>query len=245
MRARTALGVIALAAFLTACGGGGGSSNNSSTPAVQNQDPQGFWQGTTTNGSTVAALVLETGQYYALYSTNNAAYGMVEGTFSTSGNTITDKSSVDFLIGVGAIPASITGSANTKQSISGNISESNTSITFSGNYNTAYDTPATLSEAVGTWTGQATGGNVTTTLTVTSTGAFTGSSGTCAFTGTVAPRASGKNVFNGNITFNTATCQLGAGVTVPFNAVTTGNQMVAAGVNSSRSNGFIFIGAKS
>ncbi|WP_321924524.1 hypothetical protein [Burkholderia sp. BCC1998] len=244
MKIRTAIGV-AVTTFLAACGGGDGGGSGSTSAPVQNQDSQGFWQGTTSNGRNVSALVLETGQYFAVYSTNDVVDGMFEGTFSTSGNTITDKSSLDFAIGVGVIPASITGSVTTKQSINGTVSESNNSVTFSGNYNAAYDTPATLSQAVGTWSGHSSGTTVATSLTVTSTGSFTGTSGTCTFSGSVAPRATGKAVFDGTVTFNDASCQLGAGASLGFEAVVSGTQLIAAGINSSRTNGFIFIGAKS
>ena len=86
MRGRIALGT-ALLTLLTACGGGGSVTTSNPPPDA---DPQGFWQGNTSNGRAVNALVLPTGQYYAIYSTSGVVNGMLEGTFLTSGNTITD-----------------------------------------------------------------------------------------------------------------------------------------------------------
>ncbi|WP_233863212.1 hypothetical protein [Paraburkholderia adhaesiva] len=209
-----------------------------------NADPQGFWQGTDTNGRAVAALVLETGQYFSVYSTNGSVGGMVEGTLTVSGNTITDNSAIDFVVGSSAVSATVAGTATTKQLIAVKVSEPSQSVSFTGTYNASYDSSPSPSAGVGTWTGSAAGGAAVTTITVAADNSFTGSSGTCTFNGSVAPRASGKNVFDGNVTFNDASCQLGAGTKIGFEAVIANNQMVAAGVNPSRTAGFVFLGTK-
>jgi len=241
MNAKTAICIVA-ASFLTACGGGGGSSDV--TP-VANADPQGFWQGTSSNGHAVATLVLETGQYFAVYSTNNAVDGMIEGTLAVNGNSISDSSAIDFVVGASAVPATITGTVTTKQMLSATAKEASQTVTFNGTYNSAYDTSPTVSEGVGTWTGTAAGGGATTTMTVAADSSFTGASGSCTFSGSVKPRASGKNVFDGTVTFKDASCALGAGTSIDFEAVIANNQMIAAGVNSARSAGFVFLGTKS
>jgi hypothetical protein len=232
---------IAAASLLTACGGGGGGSN--ATPVV-NADPQGFWQGTESNGRAVAALVLETGQYFAVYSTNGSVDGMVEGTLTVSGNSISDNSAIDFVVGAPAVSATVAGTVMTKQLISAKVSEPNQSVSFNGTYNSAYDSPPSSTAGVGTWTGSAAGGSAATTITVAADNSFTGTTGLCTFSGSVTPRATGKNVFDGNVTFNNTSCQLGAGTAIGFEAVIANSQMVAAGVNSSRSAGFVFLGTR-
>lgn len=228
------------AVLLTACGGGGGNS----TPAA-NADPQGFWQGTETNGRAVAALVLETGQYFAVYSTNNSVDGMVEGTLTVNGNAISDNSAIDFIVGSPAVSATVTGIVTTKQTISVKVSESAQSVNFNGIYNTLYDSAPSPAAGVGTWTGFSAGSAVPTTITVAANSTFTGTSGTCTFSGSVMPRATGKNVFDGNVTFNAASCPLGAGTAISFEAVVDNNQLIAAGVNASRTAGFVFLGTRS
>ncbi|WP_225034035.1 hypothetical protein [Paraburkholderia sp. XV] len=240
MKAKSTIVYAVAAVFLSACGGGGGSS-----PTVVNADPQGFWQGNSSDGHAVATLVLETGQYFAVYSANNVVDGMIEGTLMVNGNSISDKSAVDFVVGTGVFPGSLTGTVATKQSLSATVSESGRSINFSGTYNATYDATPTISEAVGTWTGTAAGNPETTTLTIAADGTFNGATGTCAFSGSAKPRASGKNVFDANVTFNSASCPEGAGTSIGFEVVISGTQMIAAGVNSARNEGFIFLGTRS
>ncbi|WP_233849686.1 hypothetical protein [Paraburkholderia sp. HD33-4] len=246
---------LAVAALLSACGGGGGGSSPgaSSQTAVPSVSPQGFWQGSTNNGRTIQALVLENGQYYTVYSSNNVIYGMVEGSFTVNGNTISDSSARDFQNGLNPVSGSLTGTVSAGQSISGTIVEAGNSISFNGTYSTAYDAPATLSQAVGTWTGSSIvnpGGAVgSTTITVDSTGQFTGFSSTCNFTGSLKPRSSGKGVFDGTVTFAATGCVL-PGASVPFEAVTAKNSngttgLLAAGVTSGRDHDFLFSALKS
>lgn len=71
-----------------------------------------------------------------------------------------------------------------------------------------YDTPAMLSAISGSWSITELSGEDLA-LTVASSGAFTAASSLgCNFSGTVRPRASGKNVYNVALTFGPAPCEL-------------------------------------
>lgn len=229
---------VAAAIILAACGGGG---DISPTP---NADPQGIWLGTSSNGHSVSTLVLENKQYYAIYSSGNVVEGLLQGTLSVTGNSISDSSSVFIVPSAAAIPATLSGTVTTRQSLSATVTEGGQTGTFNGNYDAAYDSAPNLAQGVGTWTGSVAGSADTTTITVASDASFTGASGPCTFSGSVKPRASGKNVLDGTVTFNSASCAAGAGTTLAFEAFFSGNQMFAAGVNSARSDGFVFVGSK-
>ncbi|WP_152495026.1 hypothetical protein [Paraburkholderia kururiensis] len=237
-QARNAI-CVAVTIILAACGGGGGVS------APSNADPQGIWLGTSSTGLSVSTLVLENKQYYAIYSSGNVVEGLVQGTLSVSGNSISDSSGVDIAPGSGAIHATLSGTVSARQSLSATVTEGGQTGTINGNYDAAYDTAPSLAQGVGTWTGSAAGTAGTTTITVASDATFTGANGPCTFSGSVKPRASGKNVLDGTVTFNDASCTAGAGATMGFEAFFSGNQLFAAGVNSARSDAFVFVGSKS
>jgi len=127
-------------------------------------------------------------------------------------------------------------------SINGTITAPEFSATFSAfplaiatyDYNAAANLPA----IVGTWPLTAGDGSATT-ISISATGAITGYSGSCTLTGTIAPRESGKNVFNTSVTFGPAPCLragqtfTGIGLSYPI-AGTITRQLVIAGVNSDR-----------
>ncbi|MFX1803089.1 hypothetical protein PWR66_05430 [Paraburkholderia sp. A1RO-5] len=240
MKAKSAFCAVAMA-FLAACGGGGSGG----PITVTNADPQGIWQGTSNSGQAVSTLVLETGQYFAVYSTNNVVGGMVEGTLSVSGNSITDNSASDFVVGGPGLAAIVTGTVTTKQLLSATVKESAKTVTFNGAYDAAYDSSPSLSQAVGTWTGSSAGSPDITSITVAADSTFTGTSGSCTFSGSVKPRATGKNVLDGTVTFKSSACALGNGTSIEFESFFSGSQMIAAGVDSSRMGGFVFVGTKS
>ena len=109
-----------------------------------------------------------------------------------------------------------------------------------------FDAPAQLTAVAGTWSGTILDGTATT-VSITSAGAISGNSAGCLFTGTVAPRATGKNVFNVSITFaNSQSCNnpggsaAGIGITYPISG-TTRSQLLVAVQDPSRTGGDAFI----
>jgi hypothetical protein len=83
---------------------------------------------------------------------------------------------------------------------------------------------------------------------VASNGAFPASSGGCSYTGTVAPRASGKNVFSVSMTFGAAPCalagQTATGMAVAYPLSNGQTQLVVAAVDASRSYGAAAFGTR-
>ena len=201
-------------------------------------------------------LVLENGEYWALYGTRPASVffvsGVVQGTGASSNGTFTSSNARDF----GVVPA-LAGTVNatynaSAQTIAGNLVFAAGTTGFSGGpiagstYN--YNTPAQLSAVSGTWALSSTSGN-SIAMNIASSGAFTAvSADGCSFSGTVTPRASGKNVFNLSMTFGAAPCalagQTAAGIALTYPLATGGNQLLAAVVDGTRSFGSVAFGTR-
>ncbi|WP_147310658.1 hypothetical protein [Cupriavidus taiwanensis] len=241
--------------ILAACGGGDddepcrkmeGGVFVPCTPAPNPSPkvPEGIWGGASSNGFAVSTLVLENGRYFSIYSSGGAVRGLVEGVLTASGGKFTDPSAVDFSSATSPMAATVNGSFTEKQSMSGTVQVGGQSVTFNGNYNSLYDTPVTLADAQGTWTGALAGSSSPVTVTVGPNGALSGADGACTFSGTLTPRSGGKHVLDGTVTFQNSSCALGTGTSVNFEAVPSGNQVVAAGVTSQRNGAFVFIGNK-
>ena len=241
-----------LAAITLAACGGGGDGGSSTGPKAE-----GAYSGTLTGGASSAfqLLVLENDEYWALYGTSagNTFFvsGFIQGTGASNNGSFSSSNARDF----GVVPAasgsvSATYVANT--SIQGTVTAAGQSVSFSGpvipstTFN--YSTAASVAAVEGSWNLTSLDGS-STTLTIASTGAFTGSSAGCNFSGTFTPRASGKNVFNVALTFGAAPCALpgqpGTGIAVTnILAGTTTQQLIVAGVNSARTAGTALFGTR-
>ena len=140
----------------------------------------------------------------------------------------------------------------TAKTISGSISEGTQTVTLSGGpiagslYN--YNTAAALTTVVGSWsTTSLTGEGVA--INVASTGAFTAASSLgCNFTGTITPRASGKNVFNVAMTFGAAPCALpgqsATGIALAYPLTSGRTQLLVSAVDGTRSYGASVFGTR-
>ena len=201
--------VCAAAAFLlAACGGGGGGTSPTSATTVP---LEGFYQGNTSNKETLQALVLENGDFWGVViptaNTSGAPSSLLQGSGSSSANLVQNNNiyTVGSLLQINngqvTTTGSITASYVPRVSMQGTITLSGTSSTFSDSalaatsYN--YDTAASVSTLVGTWTGIAFDGSSATLAVDGSTGAFSipGNSN-CTLSGTLSARASGKNVYD-------------------------------------------------
>ena len=254
-RARMAV-ALAFTAALAACGGGG--SDEAATTG-SGATAEGVYGGTLTGSSSNAfqLLVLESGEFWALYGIPSAntfgVTGFLQGTGTSSNGTFTAASTQDF----GSIPAvSGTTSASynaSAKTIAGTVRFASGSVGFSGGpiagslYN--YDSAASLSTVAGTWvTTGLTGESVTLSIAA-STGAFTASSSLgCNFAGTVLPRPSGKNVFNVSLTFGAAPCalpgQVASGIAVAYPVGTGQTQLLVAVTNAARTAGAAIVGVR-
>lgn len=237
--------LILTSALLVACGGGGGGSGAATSATAT--DAQGFYVGTSSFGFDSNVLILETGEFYSIFSSGGLAYGIDYGTASGTNNAFAGSLTEFYIPYNITIAGTIAGTVVPKSSISGSTNYANgTSGTFTGSYNSAYDTPATAAAIAGTYTGSYyTGAQVT--MVISSVGVVTGTSTNCTFTGTAVPRPTGKNVYNMSLTFTGSQCAPGAGVAsgVAVLGTVSGNTYIyTAGINSANTGGFFWIGRK-
>lgn len=244
--------ILFLTLSLSACSGGG--SDSPTPPASASAtSAEGLWNGTTNSGRSVAGLVLHDGTYWFLYTlmgNPSVVAGVVQGNGSSQNGSLTSSNTKDFnLEGLGILDASINGSYVMKQSLNGTIVIANNGgqSTFTTTYNTDYDIPPNPALLTGTYTGSTatTGGVEAVTLTVSAPGAITGSSASlCNFTGTFAPRSSG-NAYDVSITFAGGVCSNETSTVTGVAFFDAGTKkLYSAGLNSARTNGFVFIGTK-
>jgi hypothetical protein len=228
---------------------------NSPVPAPASQArPEGSWSGTTSTGRTLTAIVLSDGSYWILYSGIAAPFnlgGVIEGTGGGLINTFTSSDARDFNAEVGgtARTARVSATFVAKQTFDGTITYSAPAevVSFTTTYNSQYDLTPTLASVAGIYSGASgvVGATESATVTVSPAGQVTGvgASG-CQFAGTATPRPSG-NVYDVAFTFAGSPCGNGTssvnGVAV-FDAAS--KRLSSAALNSGRTNGFVFIGAK-
>lgn len=238
---------------LSACGGGGdsGSSNSSATA-------EGVYGGTMTGSNSQAfqLLVLENGEFWGMYGAQTtsafAVAGFVQGSGSSLSGAYASSNTRDF----GSTPAQLGVTAATydasAKTISGSVAFSAGKVSFSGGpiAGTLYDynTPASLSTVAGAWTLNGLNGE-SIALTIAAGGTFSATSGLgCKFSGTVSPRASGKNVFNVNLTFGALPCALpnqsASGIAVAYPLASGKTQLLVAVVDSTRTVGTAGFGTR-
>jgi hypothetical protein len=242
---------------LSACGGGG-SGESSGIPsgetvgAASGNTAEGLWGGTTNTGRAIAGLVLDNGEYWVIYSSvgNSAVLGgVVQGNSVSSNGAINSSNGRDFnLEGLGIIDGTLAGTYVAKSSLAGTVTYSpNSSTIFTSIYDNSYDLTPSLGVIAGTYSGSAatSGGIEFATVTISDLGAMNGMGASgCGFTGNATPRTRG-NVYNVSVTFGGGVCANGTttvtGVAY-FDAST--NQLTSAALNSTRTDGFIYMGVK-
>jgi hypothetical protein len=221
---------------LASCGGGsdGPGKCYSPTPAVCYSlgvdrslpqalvSPTGLYRGLTSDGRSIAGLVLDDGSFYAIYSGVGqplVAAGGIQGTMNADKQSLTKYDPANFSItdavdtnfeGLGTQLYGISGTFIEKKSIQGSIFYPGTPPrpTFSANYSADYELGPNLADIAGNYSGTSgtIHGSETVTFDINGSGAITGikSSG-CTFSGTINPRTSG-NAYNVTITFGPSPC---------------------------------------
>lgn len=249
--------VTALAAVLvlSACGGGGddGATTSTSAPITTTAaaSAEGFWTGTASTGDVVNMAVLETGETWGITTTNSGVLtGALYGNVASSGSTLSGTgSSFSFVSGTSSAGA-LSGIVSTKTSLSFKTSEG---TTFTGTYVTAYDQPALLSNLAGSYSGFAVGGTTSAqsaTVVIDVNGNISSSSVSgglfCNTSGKAVPRASGKNIFDIQLSFSGNYCALGNGATTSGVGYfdTTSRELLAITLNSAKSDGLMFAGKR-
>lgn len=217
-------------------------------PLVTTGTAEGIWTGSTVSGAQVDLLILENGETWGIFGLAGSVVGALYGnTSSTSTSLSGSGSSFNFLARTSST-GSYTGGYTAKGSINVTVSDGNK---FSGTYVPAYDQAATVAGLAGVYAGWAvTGSTVAQPTNVTIDGggnissSYVSGSLSCNTSGKVTPRASGKNVFNIQLTFSGNFCALGNGATV--NGVGSYNsaskQIIAIGLNSAKSDGLFYLG---
>ena len=253
---RKSLAVCVAGLALSACGGGG--DGGGPAPTNNSADIQGVYGGTFNGSSTSSAfqmLVLESGEYWAMYGVQTASTfyiaGFIQGNGVASAGTFTSSNTRDFGV-IPAVSGNITATYNVAaHTIAGTVSAGGQAVSFSGGpipgslYN--YDAPASLSTVAGTWTLTDLSGSPLS-LSVTNNGAFTANASGCAFSGNITPRASGKNVFNVGLTFGAAPCALAgqnaSGIAVAYPLANGTTQLLVAVTDGTRAYGTAAFGAR-
>lgn len=202
-------------------------------------------------GRSLNGIVLDDGMYYLFYSAaNNASAlgGFLHGTGRTASAQFASSNTRDFnLEGPALLDATLSASVATRSAFNGTVTYTSGagSSTFRSSFDTDYDVAPSLASLAGTFTGVSGTTNVTVTLTVAPNGAITGaSSGGCAFTGTAAPRSRG-NAYDVTLTFGAAPCDLVGQTLRGVGLYDAGvRQLLAVGLDTGRTTGFIFLGTK-
>lgn len=249
-----AAGTVFLSSLLAGCGGGWFEEFSRTPPAVK-PSIQGLHEGKISTGDDLTMLVLEKNQFYSFYGTtvNNvfAVKGFFQGNATLNNGSFSSTDLRDFTRDGTVYLGSLSATYTPGVSFNGSVSEGSSTATFTSApvksqlYN--YDTAATLSNITGAWNLTDLHGTPVS-LNVASSGAFTGSSNGCSFSGTIKTHASGKNIFDMTLTFGTGPCRLSGktlnGVGIDY-AVTNGKkQLVLAGTDNERGSGTTLTGAR-
>lgn len=178
--------------------------------------------------------------------------GFVQGSGGSSNGNFTSSTTKDFGFSP-AVAATTNASYNaTAKTISGTVSANSQTVAFNGGPIAAslydYNAAASLTTVSGSWTTTSLTGE-TIALSIATTGAFTATSSVgCRFSGTVAPRASGKNVFNVSLTFGTAPCalagQTATGIATAYPVASGRTQLLVSVVDSTRTYGTAAFGTR-
>lgn len=167
--------------------------------------------------------------------------GAFYGDTSTTGTTL-NGSGIDFS-DMGLVPGTFSGSFSTQSALSLTTSGG---VKINAAYQAAYELPAALGQIAGTFRGSAATartGDGPIDVNITSEGRITSSGAGCSLSGTVAPRDSGKNIFDLSITFSGAACALGNGANVrgiAYYEMPT-RRLIAMALNGAKTDGFVYL----
>lgn len=239
MKRLTALAAVLV---LSACGGGGSDGTTESA--------EGFWSGTTTTGTQVSLAILENGETWGLYASSGSVVGALYGNTTTSGTTLSGSGTGFNFLTRTSSSGTYSGNVTTKGTITVNVSDG---TQFTGTYDPSYYQAASVTSVAGTYSGWAVTGATNaqaTTVVVNVNGnissSFVDGLLNCTTVGTATPRASGKNIFNLQLTFTGNYCALGNGTVVTGVATydSVNEQLIAMGLNSAKSDGLIYAGTR-
>lgn len=245
-------------ALLAGCGAGIEELWKADT-VVKTSAVQGGYTGKLSDDRDITMLVLEDDQFYSVYGnlTNGsfAPKGFMHANGKASNGSFTSSDLKDFATDGAAYLGSLSASYAAGANLNGSVAEGSSTITFtstvikSSQYN--YGNAASTAGINGNWTLTDLQGAAVD-LKIGLDGAITASSaassGSCAFSGTVTPRASGKNVFDLALTFGAAPCRFAnqtlKGIAVDYLAASGKRQLLLAATDSARNNGVAYGGLR-
>jgi len=218
--------------------------------SVPNQSAEGLWTGTTTNGFQVNLLVLENNEFwttggqqsgntFTVYSFSNGGIVINGANGYTYFKQYNPNYSTVLGYGIGTIVSntSLVGTLYT-----GSDPASKVSFAPLPNSSYNYNKSADINEIVGSWSGTFLNGYASN-ISISSSGAINGTVATCSYTGTLKPRASGKNVFDFTITNGTGCGVNGlvqSGIAITYITTTGKRQLLAAGIDGTKTIGDMF-----
>jgi hypothetical protein len=246
--------VAAATLALAACGSGDMASNGNNDHNFSNASAEGAYGGTLSGSpfSNFIMVILEDQTFWEAYGRPLvgpiAESGFIEGTgMSTSSTqTFTSTNAADF----GAVPtapATITATYTSAPSITGSVVYDTATVLFTGaspipGTTYAYGTPAQMGSVLGTWALVSNAG-IATPINISGAGTLTGiDAAGCAYTGSVAPRPSGKNVYNVTLTFAGAPCTVPSttmnGIALAMPLATGKVELLLMAIDSTRTFGY-------
>lgn len=245
---RSLAGFTAISAtfLLVACGGGGGGG--SASVSATSAGVEGFWSGPASTGYDVSTVILENGETWGIYSSGSTIYGALYGsTTVTSSNITISGTDFDFLRNISS-SGSFVGTYANKSSMSLSNPANGSSVALS--YDSSYDTAAIPANLTGTFSFTGRSGSyslIPGSVTINSSGAFNLAQTNCATSGTMRPRANGKNVYDVIMTSAGNGCAVGYATLRGIGYLdTTVNpyRFLILALNDDKSDGLIILGSK-
>lgn len=240
---------------LVACSSGNDPVNSPSGGSV---GLQGAYTGTTAGNLAFDTLVLDGGRFYVIYGQrddtngNLLVNGFIEGNGTSNNGSFSSTNAKDFSENL-STPATISVSYGTGTGITGNIEVSQTpvvtdsfsAVPITSGYN--YGSAAVLSDIAGNWQLAGVNGE-TATVAIATDGTLTADANGCSVSGNVKPRASGRNVFDVNLSFGPSPCvlanQAATGNAISYLLTNGSRQLIIAGTNTARDAGTAMFGVR-
>ncbi len=208
---------------------------------------EGLWVGSTSRNQTVLGAVLNTGEYYVLYTSPGSNYiaGAVHGNATSSGGQFTSSNARDFNIaGYGVANGAVAGTYVAHSSIGGTLVTAYGSSSFTAAYQAIYDQPVSMSSVAGTFSGTvfSSVGYDDAVVTINASGGFAGAVTGCSFSGT-ATRRGNTQIINLSISFQGLYCLFSSLQGIAYYDAPS-RTLYAAALNAGRTDGFLFVGSK-
>jgi hypothetical protein len=236
---------------------GTGAAPDDHTSPPPSPGIHGIHVGSLSNGMTHVTFVLDDEEFYILYGIPTGdrlfTFGFFRGDGALNNGSLSSSDVRDYSLTGPMRSGSLSASFNPGISLNGSVTSGSTTLTFTGaplasspyNFHTAAN-PANLA---GAWSITGMRGTAIV-LNIGTNGSFTGSAtGGCSVSGTMMPRASGKNVFDLALTYGPAPCEApGAAITgaaLEYMVADRIQQLVVVGTDSARTSGESFLGTRS